>query len=949
MNARYLLVLLASTAPVVPACAQTAPQAGDTATETASAEDIIVTGSRVVKNGDDSPTPVTVISTEQLVTASPANIPEALNKLPIFSGVNGQSLAFGPANGNISGNYLNLREFGAVRTLVLLNGKRVPPTTSDGLADTNLLPQMLVKRVDVVTGGASAVYGSDAITGVVNFVLDNTFEGVKVQASNGISQRGDFRQTRLGAAFGTSLFSDRAHLIGSFEYFDNPGLLDTDARKNTRDVYFSTGTGTADNPYVISKNVRWAGFTSPNGNILGVAGPDPAGLTGQVFQPGGSVRPFNHGTPTGTPGYESGGDGFYFRKSSVVASLRTKQGFLKFDYDVTPGIQFYAQGTYSEARNLGTSFPFTMFPTFIAADNAFLAPEVSGTLQNSGAAGLIFAKSSEDFTGTQTLTKARNYSAMAGLKGDLGTRFQFDISYTHANSRQDVTNVNNISTTKLAAALDAVSSNGQIVCRVTVTNPGLYPGCVPLDPFGRGSESAAAHDYVTEDTAFRLTNTLDDITGAITGSPFDTWAGPVNVAISGEYRRATLKNVSTNQPSSAPDCTGLNPIACGAAPFFVQNYIFSTVSDVPKVSQTVTEGAIEVDIPLLSDTVLAKSLNFNGAYRFAHYDTVGNARTWKLGFTWQPVNDLTIRATRSRDFRAPTLIDLFSPSNTSISGFADLLTNTNPTIPATTTSNPDLKPEVSNALTIGAVYKPSFIPGFSLAIDYYSFKLKNVITSVTPVDATVQRECIASGGSSPLCDLIVRPGPITDTSAANTPTAYFVRPMNRGTRETEGVDFEANYRTQLGAGSLSLRGLLSYQPKFKNNGVEVAGAIDGLFQGAIQLPKYRFTGFINYTIDDFSIDIVQRWRSSVRRSADRSLVYADGKVASVAYTDLTLTFRPEFARKSELFLSVQNLFDKQAPLYRPDNQSLPGWGGAPILYRDDEIGRYFTFGVRTQF
>ena len=257
MSKKFLAcALLSSVACISTARAQEAADRNVSPDTTASDVEIIVTGSRLIRNGNDSPTPVTMVSTEQLATASPANIPEALNKLPVFSGVNGQRLSFALGQ-NIAGNYLNLREFGAVRTLLLLDGKRVPPTTADGLSDANLLPQMLVRRVDVVTGGASAIYGSDAITGVVNFVLDDRFEGVKVQASNGISDQGDYRQTRLGAAFGTRLFGDRGHLIGSFEYFDNPGLINTDKREVTRRSYFTTGSGTTANPYRISPDVRW--------------------------------------------------------------------------------------------------------------------------------------------------------------------------------------------------------------------------------------------------------------------------------------------------------------------------------------------------------------------------------------------------------------------------------------------------------------------------------------------------------------------------------------------------------------------------------------------------------------------------------------------------------------------------------------------------------------------
>ena len=954
---RRVFCALLAMVPLSVASAQGAdPGDSARADEAPSLDQVVVTGSRIIQNGDDFPTPVTVVSTDQLTLAAPSNIPDGLNKLPIFSGVNGQRLSFGNASGNISGNYLNLREFGAVRTLILLNGKRVPPTTADGLVDSDLLPQMLVQRVDVVTGGASAVYGSDAITGVVNYVLDNKFEGFKTVASKGISQKGDFEQLRLGGAFGASLFGGRGHVIGSVEYFDNPGLLTTDARENTRRVYMTTGSGTAANPFVISPDVRWAGFVSPHGKIFGVLGPDPAGLSGEVFVPGGEVRPFVNGAPTNSPGYESGGDGFYFQATSVAASLTTKQAFSRFNFDLTDDLRLYAQGSWSEAQNLFTFAPFSYFPAFIAADNAFLGANVRAALAGSGAAGLIFGKVATNHPGDQVDTRAKNYYVSAGATGKVTDQLQFDLSYGRAETRQRVTNVNNPSTQRLAAALDAVNSGGQVVCRVTLTNPQLYPGCVPINPFGDGSESGAAFDYVTDNTNFLLTNTLDDISGSLTGPLFENWAGPVNFAISGEWRRATLKNVSSAQPSTPPDCTGLSPINCGSPPFYTQTYIFNIVSDIPQVSQSVTEGAIELDFPLLNDARFAEALSLNGAWRYADYSSVGGASTWKLGLMWQLTDDFTIRTTRSRDFRAPTLVNLYAPGSTGISGFNDLHTGTTgPPVLATTGPNPNLEAEISNALTAGFVYKPSFIRNLSLAVDFYSFRISNAIGAVTPVDPVVQQQCEASNGTSELCALMTRPGPFSDRSPANRLTAYFSRPLNAARLETRGVDLEVNYATEVGGGSLSLRTLGSYQPRYISQPFpggrtfDASGAILGLYGGAVQMPEYRFTGFFNYTRGAFSVDIVERWRSSLKRSADPTLVFTEGDIPSIAYTDLTLTARPGFFQKSEIFLSVQNLFDKQAPLYSPPNSTLPGWGGAPILFRDDLIGRYFTLGVRMQF
>ena len=184
---------------------------------------IVVTGSRIVRNGNSAPTPVTVVSAEQLAATTPTNIPDALNKLPAFTGSRSpNTIATGTNPG--TGNYLNLRAFGTQRTLILLDGRRVPPTSYDGTVNVDVLPQALMQRVDVVTGGASAVYGSDAVTGVVNFVLDKRFEGLKGVAQGGISSRNDDESWKVGLAGGISLFGGRGHLIGSVEHTDRQGI-----------------------------------------------------------------------------------------------------------------------------------------------------------------------------------------------------------------------------------------------------------------------------------------------------------------------------------------------------------------------------------------------------------------------------------------------------------------------------------------------------------------------------------------------------------------------------------------------------------------------------------------------------------------------------------------------------------------------------------------------------
>ncbi|OHD04849.1 MAG: hypothetical protein A2095_02895 [Sphingomonadales bacterium GWF1_63_6] len=908
-------------------------------------QDIVVTGSRVITNGNNSPTPVTIVTTEQLAATTPSNVPDALNKLPVFANSRGAQ-TLGNAGANNVGNFLNLRGFGVIRTLILFDGRRVPATNADGTVDTNTLPQMLLQRVDVVTGGASAVYGSDAVTGVVNFVLDKKFTGLKTSLQAGISDRGDAFSWRGGLAYGTDLLGGRGHFMASYEHYDSDGIGDKRSRSNGGKFYSETGAGTAANPFHLVDNTR-AAYASWGGLIQSGA------LAGNTFDTPTSYRPFVHGTATGTAAIERGGDGVTITPSALTASLKTDQAFGRFDYELSDTLSFFAQGSFARTQNANTFAPMTILSKTISASNPYLPQSARNIMAAGGTTSFTFSRFVDDVEPSITRATARNYNGSAGLSGKVGT-FDWEASYTFGRSRQTVYNINNVNNGKLAAALDTVQSGGQIVCRVSVTNPGLYPGCVPLNPFGAGSITAEAADYVRDDTRFTLTNTTHDFNAFVSGSPFDTWAGPVKIALSGEYRKLKLENDSSAQPSNRVNCTGLvyNCVPVSATNNGTALYGGNVTANM-SARQNISEVAFEVNIPLLRDAPLARSLDANGAVRYAHYSVSGNATTWKLGLDWHVTDDLSFRATRSRDIRAPTLFDLFSPRQESLTGFTDTHTNTAGIATIISSGNPDLQPEVANTLTLGGVYRASWLPGFSVSIDYFKIKIANAIASVGGNSAATLAQCEASGGTSPLCDLYVRPLPFSNTSAANYPTAILSRSLNVAQTKTEGVDADMNYRTSLGGGTLSLRGLLTYQPTLETvqfvgaTPINAAGAAGQ--QNVVGQAKWRTSALVGYATDSFSIDVQERWRSSLKQNGNPLLVFSDPKVPAVAYTDLNLTFYPGKDKNKQFFISVQNLFDKKPPVFiSPSFASNPGFY-YPAVNGDDVVGRYFTIGVRGRF
>jgi iron complex outermembrane receptor protein len=402
-------------------------------------ESVVVTGSRVISDIANSPTPLTVVSTEQLAATTPSNIPDALNKLPVFLGSQtGRNV--NNASNNSVGNVLNLRNFGVQRTLVLLDGHRAAASNANGTVDVDNLPQMLMSRVDVVTGGASAVYGSDAVTGVVNFVLDKNFDGIKYEAGAGTNNEGYGTQYKAGVAFGTDLFGGRGHFEGSVHYFHQDQILMNDMpyAKNGQ-AWSQAGAGTAASPYT---NVQFGRLTAQPFN--GLISCTACTANGQTFTANGVIGPFNPGTPTSSAGLANGGDGSYDADSAFQASLRTAESFARFSYNIDNSTNFYVQGIGTESGNYAVWYPDQRMnpganhPNTFFKNNPFLPAAAQAMLGNNGAfnSSNTFqeARVIQTLTTGDVLNQNRSYSTgsvnrylsvTAGLDGNIANRFDW--------------------------------------------------------------------------------------------------------------------------------------------------------------------------------------------------------------------------------------------------------------------------------------------------------------------------------------------------------------------------------------------------------------------------------------------------------------------------------------------------------------------------------------------
>ena len=955
-------------------------------------ETIIVTGSRVIADAGNSPTPVTMVSAKQLHDTTPSNLADGLNKLPIFQG--SQTIGRpGDGSQNFSSNVLNLRNFGGQRTLVLFDGHRAAPSNADGTVDIDALPQMLVSRVDVVTGGASAVYGSDAVTGVVNFVLDRKFTGLKTDFNAGISTYADAMSYNFGAAAGTDLFGGRGHFEATLEY-RHRDPVNQSARPYGPPANYAAevGTGTAADPFNSIPNGR-----RPNSSFGGlIQGCVPACPLANMkqFNTGGQLVPFNPGVAgatdandnvtAGTSNLNSGGDGAYSPYGQIFDGYHQGIIFGRFSYDLGDNVTFYLQGQGAEAYSFGWYFPQKIQPGAGQADlfyknNPFLTPAVQAQLGNDGTnpvqtvVGGAAVQPSNTFqlgefiTGLgQTGTNAtgsvnRVLSLQAGLDGAvMNGRFNWGVFYTHAENRLAVDLVNNQNLQHMYAAEDAVlTPSGTVACYAATqqATAAAYAGCVPINPFGPTAVTSSAFQYMFQTTAFHQINTLDDFGGSIAGKVADGWAGPITAALSAEMR-FNAYDVTSNVPSSTfVDCTGLrlcNPLL----PSFSQ-----AVVQPVQASQNVWEAALEAEVPVLKGLPLIQVFDLNLAGRYTDYSVSGSVQTWKIGFNWKAVDSLRLRGTTSIDIRAPTLDDLFRPATLLQNVFTDLHIPDptksqvpNPQYFAGTTTfssqgNPGLTPEVSRTYTMGAVWTPGFLAGLSMSLDYYRIHLANAIGQIAP-STTIQTICEQSGGTSIYCANYQRPLPFSDHSLANFATRLFTFNLNTASTQTEGWDFETNYGWQMSdlmedwQGSWNARLLATYQPVI-NKSV--------LFPGSpwtrVPDPSTRITAFLNYALNKWSFGLQDSWVSGFSQVAGPVTPtinnWVNPHVNAWNQVDMNITrdFTVGGADMSAYFV-VQNLFNAQ-PAYVP-NGTIGQWyptytNGYSV---QSAMGRYFTLGVR---
>ena len=886
-----------------------------------SLQEVVVTGSRVARSTFTTPNPVTVLDQKDIQNLNLVNVGDVLAELPqnsnFFSAAN-----VGLGNFNVGAQLANLRglnPFFGTRTLTMVDTERVVPQATGGGVDVTLIPSMLVERTEVVTGGASAVYGSDAVAGVVNIILDKKLNGFKGTADIGETKYGDGGTTHFSMGYGHDL-GDRVHFILGAEYQDSDSIgICSEVRpwcKSNEALATNTGYATNGQPhYIIGPNgaqpfVSRTGVLVPCFNV-GVCipfAPGPAYGAVQLNSAGTAASAYNPGSyadGAGVFGFGSGagatGVGAY-DGTTLRPAVKRYTGLGRLDFTITDNLSSFFELSYarSEAINpvangaIGPSPLFVngatgaifipLVPNFVSCLNPYLPGSLQCTSATStlGPGGPPVGYSlGYNMNGIDPARNATNNDLVritGGLKGAISSTWSWDAYFEYGVNQNNQHLYNNAVSSFLGFALNAVvnPANGQIVCAATLPGPNFNAaaaGCVPLDLFGANNASPAALAYAFRTLQEYSTLTQEVLSGNISGELFSGFgAGPVKSSFGLELRRDSSEVTHDLQDQGS----------------FYNSYFLSYGLDYSGLI-SVVEGYGEVDVPLLKDLPLAKYLDFDGAIRETRNSnenrTAGAATdgqevshdipSWKLSTIWDVTDWLRLRATRSLDVRAAGFRELYESYAVASGGpfgsFTNPVTNQSQVVTALTGGNINLKPEKADTSTIGIVFAPKTGPleRFQFSADWYRIDLHDPITG-PPFGLGVQNIVqLCANGNQAMCSRITfgTPGDFSTVTTINN-TA-----VNLGNFETRGVDFETSYQLPLPELNSHLNGNLNFRlltsllynmtidAGLGNASVNYAGQSGptGAFGGFNTSPRWQSNFFATYANGPFTGTVQIRW------------------------------------------------------------------------------------------
>ncbi|WP_426267245.1 TonB-dependent receptor domain-containing protein [Sphingomonas sp. LHG3443-2] len=1048
--------------------------------DTADSNQVVVTGTRIRAPNLTSAVPITSVGVQDLLDSGNVSLGDALNDLPALRSTYSQanSTRFIGTSGL---NLLDLRGLGTSRTLVLVNGRRHVTSTPGGSAvDTNTIPQALLERVDVITGGNSAIYGSDAVAGVVNFILKRDFEGLQARAQAGISSRGDRGSYVTTVTAGKNFFDNRVNVAGSFEFTRQEAVLnrqrisqtgaapgqgpagfyvtDTDIQCNTNAQgvpipgsipfcdpavirgsdgipdrqYFDVGApfgnlsgGTTvqvtcpaavapTNPNFAAVELRRSlvctGQTSPTGGLLsrnflflddGSLVVDP--ITADFRAVGGSR--FGGLTSAGLEG------------GQLIPESERISGNILINGDISQGFKPFFEGKYvrivaDQASNQATFVNATLSPVF-SFNNGFLTPQARQTLVNisaPGATSFTGFRFNYDLGTRSEINTRETYRAVAGFRGDItasgSINYEVAGSYGRTDIKRDsggnvvIANFNRASNAVVAPAsftgtnFVLNSQNQRVVCAVnadtSTTNDD--PNCFPLNLFGQGNIDPRAANYVLYTSNFKARAEQLNFTGYVSGTSeglFELPGGPIGGALGFEYRRETARSDSDDFTQSG--ATFLN----AAAPF-----------NPPPLN--VYEAFAELRLPLLANRTLFHELTLEAAGRASDYNTRDDVvYAYNIGGIWAPVRDLRLRVGYARSVRAPDLGDLYQTPAQTFNTITDpcnqTVINDNPNraarcaeagIPTTVTlpdgtvrpftntsganisgfnqGNPNLEPEIGKSFTVGAVFQPRWVPGFSLTVDYYNIEITKAISGLS--GQAIVNACYEDPVTinNPFCAAVFRRpstgnvfsdftfagqssrtfAGLADVALPVTGPGFLNQPFNFSKLKTRGIDFDAAYRRKVGTADVNLRAIVSYlmnreyytfisEPNRATNVVSVLGdpEWEANFSANIDFGKIA----IGYDLKFIDRQLITAYENNFAfqgRQPTNVDAYPVRFYPRTFYHDARVTFEPD-NNKFRFYVGVDNILDTLPPF------NATGTGEGSAIFGN--IGRYFYSGVEVRF
>ncbi|MEO6376485.1 MAG: TonB-dependent receptor, partial [Caulobacteraceae bacterium] len=926
MTSKFKASLLLLTASAAALSFAQASYAQDAAPADTNVGEVVVTASRIARSGFNAPTPTTVLGAAQVEARGATNVVEAINEVPAFrpSGTPAAAARGGSSSG---GSFLDLRGLNGqgaaatARTLVLVDGRRHVPTDPRGLVDLNMIPSSLIERTEVVTGGASAAWGSDAVAGVVNLILKDRLNGLEGHVGYGQADEGDNKEYSASIAAGTGFLGGKGHIIVGAEYVDNKGIPDSYVSRDWGRIAYGNVALAATRPAgtpsrVIAQDVRLSDRLTPGGIIFG--GP----LDNIQFLPGGATSVFVPGALVGGNQMVGGGptsnQGIYFiGGSNLVNPIERWSAMSRVNYEINDKISLF--GEYSHAESIFRGFSASRrddASLTIQRDNAFLPESIRSQMValnlNTLTMGRVAYDNGYGFYTTRTDQDTNRF--VGGLKGNIVGSWKWDAYYQYGKNHYIQQNQSTLNS-NYTAAIDAVrDAGGNIVCRPGANLAAAAAGCVPFNIFGQNSPSQAAINYVRGVGINDVTTKQQVAAVNVSGEAFTLPAGPVSLAFGFEYRKEQADSrVDANSQASRYDLNNFKPI---------------------HGKYDTKEFYGETAVPLLKDVTLFKSLGVNAAIRRTDYSTSGPVTTWKIGGSWEPIDDLRFRATKSRDIRAPNIAELFSSAvqtrvaiinpNTLVSTQTNLITSGNIT----------LTPEKADTITAGAVYQPSWLPGFRASIDYFDIQIAGVITQLLP--QLVVDRCAA--GVTVLCQDVTYANPQTITEVRN-------RQLNFNSLKTSGLDFEFSYAIPENwmhglPGRLTVRALGSYVDKLVTT--DATGPIDRVRQ---TVPKWSWNFQTNYDVGRLSANVQLRYicptlldttligPDDPRYNPASSISISQNLRPAVWYVNTGIQYKllERDNRQLQIYGVINNLFDTSPPPFAGSNPV-----GA-VLY--DVIGR----------